>query len=113
MTVQPVEPTLDGAVEALKDAYKAYGEHPREDELFLINTIIMTYLGQPLSCAKITEALAYCCDIQRRRQLRPGLIYAGHEVMPEDDFYDDAQAEYEANDEANIYRVIREAVKEK
>lgn len=106
------EELRDKAVEALMDAYHAYGEHPNEEQMFLINTIITTYIGQPLSCAHITEALATCHDIHYRRTTKPGLMYHGAEVMPEDELYSDALADYEYDNEQTLYRIIQEAVKE-
>lgn len=102
----------DGAVVALMDAYLAYGQYPNHEEAFLINTIVTTYIGAPLSCAQITEALATCHDIHYRRTTQPNLMYHGHEVMPEDELYSDALADYEHDNETTLYRIIQEAVKE-
>lgn len=101
----------DAAVEALMDAYHAYGQYPNHEESFLINTIITTYIGAPLSCAQITEALATCHDISWRRTEEPNLMYQGHEVMPEDELYSDALADYEHDNETTLYRIIQEATK--
>lgn len=102
----------DAAVEALMDAYHAYGQYPNNEESFLINTIVTTYIGAPLSCAQITEALATCHDIHYRRTTQPNLMYHGHEVMPEDDLYQDALADYEHDNETTLHRIIQEATKE-
>lgn len=102
----------DAAVEALMDAYHAYGQYPNHEEAFLINTIVTTYIGAPLSCAQITEALATCHDIHYRRTAKPNLMYQGHEVMPEDELYSDALADYEHDNELTLYRIIQDAVKE-
>lgn len=101
----------DAAVEALMDAYHAYGQYPNHEESFLINTIVTTYIGAPLSCAQITEALATCHDIHYRRTTKPGLMYHDAEVMPEDDLYQDALAYYEHDNETTLYRIIQEATK--
>lgn len=101
----------DGAVEALMDAYHAYGQYPNHEEAFLINTIITTYIGAPLSCAQITEALATCHDIHYRRTTKPNLMYHDAEVIPEDDLYQDALADYEHDNEQTLYRIIQEATK--
>lgn len=100
------------AVEALMDAYHAYGQYPNHEEAFLINTIVTTYIGAPLSCAQITEALATCHDISWRRTTQPNLMYHGHEVMPEDELYQDALADYEHDNETTLYRIIQDATKE-
>jgi len=102
----------DGAVEALMDAYHAYGQYPNNEERFLINTIVTTYIGAPLSCAQITEALATCHDIHYRRTTKPNLMYHGNEVMPEDELYSDALADYEHDNELTLYRIIQQATKE-
>lgn len=111
MSIQPVTPRLDQqAVTALKDAYKAYGEHPNEDQLFLINTIITTYIGQPLSCAQITEAMATCYDITHVTD-DASFKYNGQYVEPDDTLYDDAKADYLADKEQTLHRIIQETTK--
>jgi len=102
----------DGAVAALMDAYLAYGQYPNNEESFLINTIVTTYIGATLTPAQITEAMAVCHDIHYRRTTTPGLMYHGAEVMPEDDLYQDALADYEHDNELTLYRIIQEATKE-
>lgn len=112
MSIQPVTPLLDQqAVGALKDAYKAYGEHPDEEQLFLINTIITTYIGQPLSCAKITEAMATCYDIAHVTE-DASFKYHGQYVEPGDELYDDAKADYLADKHNTLHRIIQESSKE-
>lgn len=108
MSIQPVTPRLhQQAVSALKDAYKAYGEHPNEDQLFLINTIITTYIGQPLSCAKITEAMATCYDIAHVTE-DASFKYHGQYVEPGDELYADAKADYLADKHNTLHRIIQE-----
>lgn len=101
----------DAAVEALMDAYHAYGEHPTDEQTFWLNSIIATYIGNILTPAQITEALATCHDINYRRTTKPNLMYHGHEVMPEDELYSDALADYEHDNETTLYRIIQEATK--
>lgn len=102
----------DGAVEALMDAYHAYGQYPNYKQSHALNNVIATHIGDILSPSQITEALATCHDIHYRRTTKPNLMYQGHEVMPEDDLYQDALADYEHDNELTLYRIIQEAVKE-
>ena len=100
------------AVEALMDAYHAYGQYPNYKQSHALNNLIATHIGDILSPSQITEAMATCHDIHYRRTTKPNLMYQGHEVMPEDELYTDALADYEHDNELTLYRIIQEAVKE-
>lgn len=112
MTTKEQQKAIEGAAEAFMTAYHAYGQYPTETQLDTIKDGLVTYMGDKPSCAVITAALATCHDISWRRTQKPNLMYQGHEVMPEDELYTDALADYEHDNETTLYRIIQQATKE-
>lgn len=99
------------AVEALMDCYHAYGEHPDYKQSHALNNVVAQWIGDILTPAQITEAMAVCHDIHHRRTAKPGLAYKGQDVEHGDELYDDALADYEHDNEQTLYRIIQQAMK--
>ena len=100
----------DKAVEALMDCYHAYGEHPDYKQSHALNNVVAQWIGDILTPAQITEAMAVCHDIHHRRTVKPDLFYKGHDIEPADEFYADALADYEHDNELVLYRIIQQAI---
>ena len=101
----------DKAVEALMDCYHAYGEHPDYKQAHALNNVVAQWIGDILTPAQITEAMATCHDMHHRRTTKPDLSYKGHDIEPADLFYTDALADYEHDNEQTLYRIIQQAMK--
>lgn len=101
----------DKAMEALMDCYHAYGEHPDYKQSNALNNVVAQWIGDILTPAQITEAMATCHDIHHRRTVKPDLFYKGHDIEPADEFYTDALADYEHDNELVLYRIIQQAMK--
>lgn len=99
------------AIDCLKACYKAHGEHPNYRARHQLNNNIATFIGDILTDAQITEAMAVCHDLHTRQTTKPDLFHNGHEVEPLDDVYTDALADYQHDDEQKLYQIIQEATK--
>ena len=93
------------------DCYHAYGEHPDYKQSHALNNVVAQWIGDILTPAQITEAMATCHDMHHRRTMKPGLAYKGQDIEPADEFYMDALADYEHDNEQTLYRIIQRAMK--
>lgn len=100
----------DKAVEALMDCYHAYGEHPDYKQSHALNNVVAQWIGDILTPAQITEAMATCCELDSLSR-GASFSYRGQFVEPGDELYADALADYEHDNEQTLYRIIQQAMK--